>query len=796
MSAIRRTLFAAETPVRENPSLGKGINSRATEDIIIDLNGIVAKSSKCQQVLRDASSQDRTKEALKALEDDLLASGELLDVKVTQGRLVLFYLHRCSSCRKWENVQSSELKGHTYMSHLSIKRPRSRDIDEQSNDSEDTILPSHDCLDRRPDEVPYAEVLAHRRNKYPRPSYGSRLASYGKRCLPLWIVRYQREWLMGDIIAGVTVGAVAVPQGIAYSTIVGLPPIHGLYSSLIPVLIYAFTGTSREIAIGPFSLVSLLTAEAVTLVCSMKDPDYLAYCLLLTFMVGMILTVAGLLKLGFLVNFMSNPVLEGFQCAAALVMASNQFLPLFGLPGKEGKTFYDIMHHFADQVHDLNVISLIIGLSMIFLLLVIRKLNEYLAKYKICIPAPLVVVIIGIILGFTVHLDEKGVMLVGHIPGGLPPLHNSLQKLQNFRGDFDNIKKLFEQAAILSLVTFMLTISVAKSYSEKRRYEVRSNQELFALGAANMVGSFLGCFPTAGSMSRTSINVTGGGRTQLSGITCACVVFVVLMLLTKVLSYLPIVCLAAIIIVSVIPMIQPMRFIEIWRTKPIDLLLCFISFFSTLFLGIANGIILSILASIINVIYSNSRPRIMILGRLPGTDSFHSVNRFPKALVIPGMTIIRMDASLFFANVNFFREKLFVLRHREHTRCIILDFEGVNDMDYTAATVFRTIAKDIKEHKILLLMAALKGPVRDVFHNSGLIPVLGSENILWEVRDAVKVGEKWMNETGILAEELHPFEEEHFQDWSEDEHQPLLEYSHRVFDHQEEKGSIFYSPTV
>eukprot|EP01117_Protostelium_nocturnum_P002960 TRINITY_DN13896_c0_g1_i1.p1 TRINITY_DN13896_c0_g1~~TRINITY_DN13896_c0_g1_i1.p1 ORF type:complete len:713 (-),score=159.80 TRINITY_DN13896_c0_g1_i1:15-2153(-) len=671
----------------------------------------------------------------------------------------------------------------------SFKRTSSFQRSNSFRNSSDSDSNPDGFLERREEEVSFEEVLLkrRRRNESKKRNWKELALKQAKKVGPMWLIRYNyKEWLLGDVLAGITVGVVAVPQGMAYSIIVGLDPIYGLYSSFIPLLVFGLLGTSRETSVGPFALISLLASEALGKVATAGTPEYVQFAFLLTFIVGIMLILMGLFRLGFLVNFMSNPVLEGFQFASALVIGSSQLKYLFGVHPPRADTFHGTMINFFKDIHHTNWKTLCIGIFFIVFLLAIKEINKHLAKRKIFIPGPLLVLIIGILLGWALDLDVKHhVDLVGEIPKGPPSPSNPIAAALPISDGLENLQILLWQGLILSVVSFMLTISVAKKYSEERKYELNVNQELIALGASNLVGSFFQGFPVAGSLSRTVVNVTSGARTQLSGLISAVIVLASLFFLTSILALLPMTCLAAIVIVAVIGLANTDAIIDIWKIKRTDIALWSVAFFSTLALGIANGIIWSIGASIVGAIYSESKPPIVILGRLPNSVTYRSIMRFPQALVIPRMTIIRMDASLFFANINFLKDTLYSMRIKERTRCIVMDWSSVNDNDYTACRVFKMMVKDLSKDNIILLLSSIKGQVRDVLHRSGLVEEIGTRNILWELDDAVQQGL-------ILMKEIIPQPEASPQMTEESEHTTInLEENETNL---EDKGLLTHEP--
>ncbi|PRP84755.1 Sulfate permease [Planoprotostelium fungivorum] len=645
-----------------------------------------------------------------------------------------------------------------------------------SDDERDSVIPQDDRL---LGESSYVETL-HKFRRRP-VNLSTRIKKAVLATLPHWSTRYDlRQWLVGDIIAGITVGVMAVPQGLAYSVIAGLPPINGLYASLIPLIVFAFLGTSRETAVGPFALTSIMASEAVSAIAEVGTSEYFGYTLLLTLLTGIVLTLMGIFRLGFLVNFMSNPVLEGFQFASAITIGTSQLKYLFGVNPKPSPTLYGSLYQFATQLTKIHWMTLVIGLGGVAFL----HVNGLLAKRKIHLPAPLLLMIVGIISAWALNLESHGVRVVGDIPSGLPPFTDPVYWAFPLDDEkMEKCKHILFQSFVLALVSFMVTLSVAKKYAEERKYNLRTNQELAALGVSNIFTSLFGGFPIAGSLSRTVVNVSSGAKTQISSLFSALIVLLSLLFLTKVLYFLPMTFLASIVLVAVSGLANTSVILDIYRTKTSDLILWCVSFSSTLLLGVANGLVVSICASVAGVIWLSSRPEIVMLGRLPGSTTYRNVVRFPQALIIPGMIIVRMDASLFFANINFFKEKLLRMVHRNAISCIVMDWSSVSDMDYTACRVFGMVLKDLKNSSVLVLMAAVKGAVRDVLVKSKLAKEIGADNVLWELHDAVRKGAAMMKRRPKATVEEEDEEEE-------EEEQPLnIQHTFSPFVFENEEAS-------
>ena len=334
-----------------------------------------------------------------------------------------------------------------------------------------------------------------------------------KKLLPIleWLPQYKKDYLKGDISAGLTVGIMLIPQGMAYAYIAGLPPVYGLYAALVPQIIYAFLGTSRQLAVGPVAMDSLLVASGVSLMAATGTEEYIALAVMLAFMMGALQLLFGVLRLGFLVNFLSRPVISGFTSAAALIIGLNQLKHLLGVELPRSNQVHQLIYNAFLKVQDIHWVTLVIGVGGIVVIKLVKK-------YRKAIPAALVVVVLSILVVYLFRLDLNGVKIVQKVPGGLP-----VPALPLF--DFDKMSALFPTALTLALIAFMEAISVAKAVQSRHKdYEIDPNQELIALGASNLIGSFFRSYPGTGGGSRTAVNDQGGAKTGVAALISAAVV--------------------------------------------------------------------------------------------------------------------------------------------------------------------------------------------------------------------------------------------------------------------------------
>jgi SulP family sulfate permease len=524
-----------------------------------------------------------------------------------------------------------------------------------------------------------------------------------------WLPKYKAGNLRGDLSAGLTTAIMLIPQGMAYAMLAGLPPIVGLYASVVPLAVYALLGTSRELAVGPVAMVSLLVASGVGALAPQGTPEYVALAVLLALLVGVIQIVMGVARLGFLTNFLSHPVLSGILWAA------------------------------VQKIGEVNPATLALGLGSVAVLLGIKK-------WRPMFPGALVVVLLGTLLSWGLGLKAQGVSIVGEVPAGFPT--PSLPGL-----DWGAMKALLPTALTISLVGFMESISVGKSFARKGRYELDPNQELVALGGANLAGSFFGIYPVTGGISRTAVNAQAGAKTPLASLLTAALVALSLVFFTPLFYHLPKAVLAAIIMTAVFGMIDVKEVKHLWHVKRSDLALLGITFVATLSLGIEEGILAGVGASLLWFVVRTTRPHTAELGRLPESTSYRNVARFPEACTWPGLLILRVDAQFYFGNVSFLKETLAAREAAASSplKAVVIDASSINQLDSSADAALHEIYDDYQRRGIKLSFAHVKGPVRDVMQRSGLYQALGEGRFFFQVHEAVQSALQEMAVEGAAA---------------------------------------------
>jgi SulP family sulfate permease len=548
-----------------------------------------------------------------------------------------------------------------------------------------------------------------------------------KRVFPIlsWLPNYKKAFLGGDIAAGLTVGIMLIPQSMAYAMVAGLPPVYGLYTALMPQLMYALMGTSPQLNVGPIATDSLLVAAGLGALSVSGIDTYIAMALVLALFVGCIQLVLGLLKMGFLVNFLSTPVISGFISAAALIIGCSQLSHLLGIEINRSIKIHHILAAVANELHQLNIHALGVGMLGIALILIMRKINKR-------IPAALVVVILGILAVIVLKLHTKGVEIVAEIPTGLPVF--SLPE-----ADFSTLKDLFPIALTLALIAFMEAMSVSKIMEHKHGNRVRANQELIALGTANIVGAFFKSYPATGSFTRTAINDLSGAKTGLASLVSAAVVAFTLLFLTPLFYYLPSTVLAAIILVAVFGLIDVQYPVQLFKTRKDEFALLIITFLLTLFVGITEGILLGTLLALLLMVYRTSKPHVALLGRIKGTSYFRNINRF-KEDVEPNskVLIFRFDAQLYFGNKDYFKSELLeaIAQQKNPPETIIIKSDPINYIDSSAVFMLEKLIAELQQKGIMVLFSEVIGPTRDIIKKSNLIDLIGQENFFVNTNEA------------------------------------------------------------
>ena len=541
-----------------------------------------------------------------------------------------------------------------------------------------------------------------------------------------WRATYGKVNPRAEAIAGVTVAALIVPQGIALALLAGLPPVMGLYASILPMIVYALTGSGRQTSVGPVTVDSLMLVLGLSTMVTHGTASYIALAVLVTGMIGVIQIVMGALRLGFLVNFLSYPVLAGFTSAAAVVTALGQLKHLLGISQPQLPSVYQSVVDLLLRLPQVNLETLAIGVGCLFILWGLRHLAP-------TAPGPLALVVVCTFMAWSLGLDGHGVKVLGEVPAGLP--HLSLPSVH-----WADVQALLPLAVTMGMVGFAQTISVGKSLGNRYGYDVDANRELAALGLSNLMSSLSQGYAVSGSQARSVLNATSGARTPLASIISALCAGIATIWFTPLFYYLPNATLAAILVFSAIRLIDTDEIRYLFKVKITEGMLLVLTFVATLGLGIMPGLLLGVVASILLFITLNTRPHMAILGRLPGTNIFRNIQHFPEAETFPGLVILRIDASLYFANVEFLKETIHDIchRHRVGLKAILLDASAVNDLDSSADTALHQLSDELRKNGITFYIAGIKAPVREVMQRSGLYSILGGDHFFFTIDAAVK----------------------------------------------------------
>ena len=557
-----------------------------------------------------------------------------------------------------------------------------------------------------------------------------------KELIPIleWLPNYNSSRLKGDFIAGITVSIILIPQGIAYALIAGLPPIYGLYCALVPQLVYAIFGSSRQVAIGPVAMDSLIVATGVSTLALAGSDSYIAIAILLAFMVGSIQFLLGVFRLGFIVNFLSKPVISGFTSAVALTIGINQFRNLFGVDFVQSDQIQYVLEDIWFNIIDFNSHTTVIGLISVGVIILLRRINKK-------IPNALLVVVVGILTIRYFGDEFSDVAIVKDIPSGLPSF--SFPEM-----DISQMRELLPIAITLVMVGYLETISIGKSLEAKQdEYKLRPNQELIALGLSNMLGSWFKAYPSTSSFSRSAINQESGATTGMASLVSVVMVLLTLLFLTPLFYHLPKTVLAAIIIVAVFGLVNIKEAIFLWKANNLDFWLLVITFFSTLLFGIEYGIMIGVGLSLIILIFRTSRPYVAELGKVPDSDFYRNKERFNEVILDDEVLVFRFDAQLFYANASYFIEtlELMVEEKGSHLKLIVLDAESINRVDSTGVEMLKERIRFYHKKNILFYFAGVKGPVRDHLFRGKILDIITLDHFYMRVNGAVnyyKTGQK------------------------------------------------------
>jgi SulP family sulfate permease len=550
-----------------------------------------------------------------------------------------------------------------------------------------------------------------------------------RRYLPFvqWFADYSYKDIPKDILAGFTVGIVLIPQAMAYAMLAGLPPEFGLYASLIPLIIYVLLGTSGQLAIGPVAMDSLLVAIGLGAL-ALSESEYLAMAVFLALIVGLIQLLMGLFRMGYLVNFISKPVISAFTSGAALIIMFSQLQYLMGIEMERSSRIHELIWEAVQKAAELNFVDLTIGVFGIILIALLKR-------WKRRFPGILLAVVLGILAVYLLRLDRYNVNIVGAIPSGLPTF-------QVPEIDLEVLSEIWPFALTLALVGYLEAVSIGKGIEEKTEEDrLDPNQEFVALGVSNIAGSFFRAYPVTASFSRSAISYSSGAKSNFAGLFAAMLVLVTLLFLTPVFYFLPKSVLASIIVVSVFGLIDLAYAKRLWKLRKDEFFVWIITFLATLFVGIVQGIFIGVLLALLLMVYRTSNPHFAILGKIRNSDYYKNIDRFGEEIEVrEDLLIIRFDAQLYFGNTSYFKNQLYkyIGENENQLKAVILNAEAINYVDSTAAHMLRKVINEIKSRGIRFYIAGAIGPTRDILFSSGIADMVTKEYLFVRVREAVE----------------------------------------------------------
>jgi sulfate permease, SulP family len=539
-----------------------------------------------------------------------------------------------------------------------------------------------------------------------------------------WLPHYRRADLPGDVVAGITGAAVLVPQSMAYAQIAHLPPVVGLYASVVPLLVYAVLGRVPQLGMGPLASISILSAVGVAKLAPDTSARFIALSATLAVIVGVVHLAIGLGRLGFLVRFLSEPVMAGFLAALGVLLIATQLGALTGVPISSTSTrAYEVVRDWLEGLDGASLTTTALGVSSVAALLVAKRWRR--------LPSALLLIVVTSLAALVFGLDGHGVAVVGSVPSGLATPANPPWSLHD-------VQVLLPTAFAITLISILEAMTLAREFAEEHGYDMNPNQEIAAIGASNVSAGFFQGMVVTSAITRSTILDEAGARTQLSGALSALIVAPLVMFGTGTFEYIPICVLGAVVIVAVLPFIKVGEARRLWRVQRADFWVGMLAFVGTLVLGLELGVLLAVATSITLIVYRVTRPRMPELGRLAGTDSFVELSRNPDAQTYPDTVVVRVEAALYFTNAEALANRLLQLE-RDHPglHTIVLDASGVNTLDATADHQLRKLATRYRDRGMRLLFVNVDDDVREVMDASGLTELLGADNFFATDADAV-----------------------------------------------------------
>lgn len=548
--------------------------------------------------------------------------------------------------------------------------------------------------------------------------------------------QYDRAWLRGDLIAGVTVGVVAVPSALAMAELAGLPVVFGLYGTLFPLALYGLLASSRQHVIGPDATLAALTAVTIgPLAVTGGEPDparYAALAAALALVMGAMLFLAGALRLGFVAEFFGKPVLLGYINGVALTVMASQLGKLLGV-SIDATDFFPILKEALSELDEASGATVLLSAGLLALGLAVRA-------YLRAVPAAIVVLVAGLVVAAVVDLESRGVAVVGEVEGGLPPLGLPDVGLSDF-------VDLLLPASAFALVALADTIATVRTFAQKHGYPIDANRELTALGGANLLGGLTSAFPISSSNSRSAVNDSTGACSQLAVLVAAAVVGIFLLFAMPLIEPLPKAALGVIIVVAALGLINVRSVWRLRHVRPAEVGLAVVAFAGVLIFGVIGGVVVAIALSIGVFLYRSARPHDAVLGEVADVDGYHDVERWGAAQTVPGLVVYRFDAALFFVNAEYFRQRVTALVEGADPspEWLVVNAEAITYLDATAVDTVRQLHGELAERGVVLCFARLKGRQREIFAETGLTGLIGPDRFFPTVRAAVAEYQRTMS---------------------------------------------------
>jgi SulP family sulfate permease len=547
--------------------------------------------------------------------------------------------------------------------------------------------------------------------------------------VPAWVRRYRRNWLSQDLVAGLVVTVMLVPQGLAYAMLAGMPPVTGLYAAILPLVVYALVGSSMTLAVGPVAITSLMTAAALAPLYPAGSPLYVAAALALALIGGLALLLFGLLRLGFLAQLLSRPVVSGFTTGAGLLILVSQLGPLLGVAA-DGETTLQRLLQLGAGVSTIDPATAALGLAALVSLVAAQygapallqrcgmSANSAAITARL---SPMLVVLLAILVVVLLDLDRRhGVAVIGAIPAGWPEVDIAALAGLDWRG-------LIMPALLIGLVSFLGSLSMAQSLAARRRERIDANAELRGLGAANIASALSGAFPISGGFARSVVNFAAGARSPLAGIVSAALMVLVLLALTGLFERLPLAVLAATIIAALPALIDLGELRRTCRYDRGDAAALLVTVASVVALGVEQGLLIGIGLSLLTLLWRAGHPHIAELGRMPGTEHFRNIERH-QVETLPHALLLRIDENLFFGNVAALEQHVArLLAEREGIGDVVLALSSVSHVDTSAMEALRELNAELIHRDVRLHLAEVKGPVMDHLLRSPLPGELSGE---------------------------------------------------------------------